>query len=312
MRIHLRALEAFPILCALAVSLPAAASPTFFGRPLPSSLTPGMRALMQRGEALAVGRGVSWTAPEALSTGGGGWHARHQAFDLGYCGNPFIMHENGERALDHDLGPVYSRIAGLVLNHASIIPATLLSVRPRAGTQRTWKRTETITVAALYDLLKAESDAMKRYFELLRPAASADLGRTIATHRASAFGRANPRLINADAAAQRQVMMADYLTLGGTKAHLAAIVGQSVSALHVASPPARPRANGRPSDRPFAIPSSCAGKRLPELGYVNLPREVVVALTEVGLAWGAIDLGGESGDIMHFDCRSVRGSRGCP
>lgn len=312
MRVPVRLPPALAALSLLSFSLPAAASGTFFGRPLPSSLTPGMRALMQRGEALAVSRGVTWSAPEALSTGGGGWHARHQAFDLGYCGNPFIMHENGERALDHDLGPVYSRIAGLVLNRASIIPATLLSVHPRAGTQRTWRRNETITVGALYDLLKAESDAMQRYFELLRPGATADLSRAISTHKASAFGRANARLIKADPAAQRQVMLADYLTLGGTKAHLAALCGQPASALHVALPPARPRANGRPSDRPFAIPSSCAGKRLPELGYVNLPREVVVALTEVGLAWGAIDLGGESGDIMHFDCRSVHGTRGCP
>ena len=40
-------------------------------------------------------------------------------------------------------------------------------------------------------------------------------------------------------------------------------------------------------------------------GFMNLNEELVVALREVGLSWGASDMGPrESGDFMHFDLRS--------
>jgi len=39
-------------------------------------------------------------------------------------------------------------------------------------------------------------------------------------------------------------------------------------------------------------------------GFMDLQKELVIALRDVGgLGWGAIDLGGESGDIQHFDAR---------
>lgn len=41
-------------------------------------------------------------------------------------------------------------------------------------------------------------------------------------------------------------------------------------------------------------------------GFMDHQRELVIALRDVGgLAWGAVDLGAESGDVMHFDTRSV-------
>ena len=45
--------------------------------------------------------------------------------------------------------------------------------------------------------------------------------------------------------------------------------------------------------------------REPRHGFLNLHKELVVALRDVaGLAWGAVDFGDEqSGDMMHFDCR---------
>lgn len=47
--------------------------------------------------------------------------------------------------------------------------------------------------------------------------------------------------------------------------------------------------------------------RDPRDGFLNLARDLVIALRDVGcLAWGASDFGpGESGDIMHFDCRNT-------
>jgi hypothetical protein len=45
--------------------------------------------------------------------------------------------------------------------------------------------------------------------------------------------------------------------------------------------------------------------RTPENGFLNLHRDLVVALRDKAcLAWGGIDLGAnQSGDMMHFDCR---------
>jgi hypothetical protein len=37
---------------------------------------------------------------------------------------------------------------------------------------------------------------------------------------------------------------------------------------------------------------------------MNLHKELVLALVDAGLSWGAIDFGAESGDIMHFDTRA--------
>jgi hypothetical protein len=47
--------------------------------------------------------------------------------------------------------------------------------------------------------------------------------------------------------------------------------------------------------------------RVPSAGFLNLERDLVVALRDHGcLAWGAIDLGpNQSGDMMHFDCRAM-------
>ena len=53
--------------------------------------------------------------------------------------------------------------------------------------------------------------------------------------------------------------------------------------------------------RPFAPRSTNKGD--PATGFLNLDRDFVLALTDAGLAWGAIDFGAESGEVMHFDCR---------
>lgn len=47
------------------------------------------------------------------------------------------------------------------------------------------------------------------------------------------------------------------------------------------------------------------GRQHPERGFLNLHRDLVIALRDHGcLAWGAIDLGARAcGDMMHFDCR---------
>jgi hypothetical protein len=60
------------------------------------------------------------------------------------------------------------------------------------------------------------------------------------------------------------------------------------------------------SDR-ARLQHAVGGNRKPETGFLNLDRNLVIALRDHGcLAWGAIDLGRiESGDMMHFDCRAT-------
>jgi len=111
----------------------------------------------------------------------------------------------------------------------------------------------------------------------------------------------------------------DYRLLGGSKAQLKSFAGQTIADASRAPQPIK--VDGKDVDlaRPFrggtvagatsgGAPDPAANRR-PELGFVSLPREVVVALTQEGLVWGAIDFGGESGDVMHFDCR--RDISGC-
>jgi hypothetical protein len=109
----------------------------------------------------------------------------------------------------------------------------------------------------------------------------------------------------------RQRIADDYRLLGGSKAQLEAFAGATIAAA-AKTPPSRT------GDRPFegGVPAGTtlssgaqdpAQNRRPELGFISLPKEVVVALTQVGLVWGAIDFGGESGDVMHFDCRNIPG-----
>lgn len=52
------------------------------------------------------------------------------------------------------------------------------------------------------------------------------------------------------------------------------------------------------------LPGSNFTNRDPRRGFLSLHRDLVIALRDGGrLAWGAIDFGAESGDIMHFDAR---------
>lgn len=50
--------------------------------------------------------------------------------------------------------------------------------------------------------------------------------------------------------------------------------------------------------------SNFSPRRDPLRGFMSMNRDLVIALRDSGrLAWGAIDFGAESGDIMHFDAR---------
>jgi Domain of unknown function (DUF4157) len=56
-----------------------------------------------------------------------------------------------------------------------------------------------------------------------------------------------------------------------------------------------------------AVSTSPAVTRNPANGFLDIRREVAIALTDQGLAWLAGDIGAASGDVMHFDIRDHAG-----
>lgn len=224
--------------------------------------------------------------------------------------------------IDQAIGPVYDRIMFWKNHRKSIIPTSIKTVElgRGGGASRTWTNPETgvrkegVTTGELYDKLKTESDAMKDYFSLLLKS-DTDLGNALntflATNTASAADLIKRGLPTGHSAADvqhfQQAIADDYLALGGSKAQLQSFAGRPIArASHTPKPVIgnRPFASGAVEGATLknGAPDPDANRR-PELGFIVLPKEVVVALTEVGLAWGAIDFGAESGDVMHFDCR---------
>jgi Domain of unknown function (DUF4157) len=366
---------------------------TFFGQPIPG-VTAGLRRLLERAQVIAKrslcvnAHDPSWQAREPIGgvrPGSSGFHGRNMAIDLEYYANPYIMHEKDESGRDAQLRPVYHRIAGLILMRRSIIPEDLTTVKGGPGTDRTWQPKGApdpipITTGELHDVLKVESDAMVRYFELLRPvsataqapaapttpgtppapaapapaapetpatpgpaaapgvapssgapstpapsaapAASAapntaspvTLDDFLARLQATPAIQALTGLGAATTAAQLRAKIAsDYRLLGGSVPQLKDLSGQTPQALGAANPPGVSPGDKAESDPPFGGGKQAgatdargnpepASFRRPELGFLSIPREVAEALTEVGLRWGAIDFGGASGDVQHFDC----------
>jgi hypothetical protein len=263
-----------------------------------------------------------------------------RAVDIDYDGQTYILHEKYDykEQVENQLIPVYKRIAYWDSGGESIIPGAIKSVQtvPQgAADARTWTnpatgQSEAITTGGLYDKLSAESLAMQRYFGLLNvmdTGFEAEIKAFVDAHKSDPEPAKKLGLPIGSAADDikkfRQRIVDDYRLLGGSKAQLKDFAGQADADLSHAAPRVKNK-DPEKTDlvdlaRPFrggTISSAISGGkpdparfRRPELGFVSLPRELVVALTQEGLVWGAIDFGGESGDVMHFDCR--RDISGC-
>jgi hypothetical protein len=138
-----------------------------------------------------------------------------------------------------------------------------------------------------WDRLKAESDAMIKYFELMQDEAA--LKAFLNADWKTKHPKATPPAYD-DVVKQ---MWEDYRTLGGRipKTAPASVTNFKVKDI-----------KGRPFD-----PFGSNPKGDPGIGFMTIPREVVVGLGQVVPRWGAIDFGPESGDIMHFDDSSGLG-----
>jgi hypothetical protein len=263
-----------------------------------------------------------------------------RAVDIDYYGQTYILHEAYayKEDVENQLNPVYNRIAYWSNSSPSIIPRaikTVQNVPHGAADARTWTNpatgnSESTTTGELYDKLNAESVAMTSYFGLLNlmdTGFEAQIKAFVDAHKndpepAKKLGLPSGTGTD-DIKKFRQRVVDDYRLLGGSKAQLKDFAGQADADLSHAPPKVRDKDPTKTDlvdlARPFrggTVSSAMSGGqpdparfRRPELGFISLPKEVVVALTQEGLVWGAIDFGGESGDVMHFDCR--RDISGC-
>ena len=235
----------------------------------------------QSGNPVPAGYGISSVGGFRRSAG---FHAWGLAIDIDVARNPFVMHESGERALDRQLSPVYHRIAEFILNSPigtehSIIPTIITQGGGMTATSPTGRRER---VAEYHDRLLLESQAMEQYFALMNDPAA------LATFLAGPWTQRHPQATPPPAADVTAQMWQDYAVLGG--------------AVPRGGPPGVPGFTAPAAaegDRPFNPRS--AGQQDPALGFLTIPKEVAVGLGRAVSRWGAIDFGGESGDIQHFD-----------
>ena len=218
-----------------------------------------------------------------------GLHGWGIAIDIDVAKNPYVMHEAGEADIDAQTAPVYHRIARFILNSPittrngsedSAIPAIISSGGPLQVGGSTGRRDR---LGEYFDRLTLESDAMKKYFELMNDQAK------LTAFLAGEWQTKHPRETPPAADEVTRQMWQDFAALGG--------------AVPTGGPPGIPGFTppGRVSggDRPFN-PTS-AGQQDPGLGFLTIPREVVLGLGQAVSRWGAIDFGGASGDVQHFD-----------
>lgn len=195
-------------------------------------------------------------------------HGWGMAVDFDVLVNPYVLNESGEKNLDVELRKTYDNIAQFMLGKSSSDLRKLTSGRAAFGG----------TISGVYEALREESGAMKRYFSMMNDdgALRMFLDGEWALHHP---GQQPPEMETV-----KSTMRNDYEVLGGA----------------TAAGGKRPAGAGE--DRPFA-PRSSGGVGNPATEFLNLEKDFVEALTAAGLAWGAVDFGNQSGDIQHFDLR---------
>jgi hypothetical protein len=224
-----------------------------------------------------------------------GYHGWGIAIDIDVARNPYVMHEAGEREIDAQVGEVYHRIARIIINRPiatpptrrepaggnqhSVIPALIGSGGPMTVGGPTGRRGR---AGEYHDRLQLESDAMERYFALMNDQAQ------LTAFLTTEWPQLHPNEPAPAAADMTRQMWQDFAALGG------AIPRGGPPGVTGFTPPA-----AGSGDRPFN-PTS-AGQQDPGQGFLTIPREVVLGLSQAVSRWGAIDFGGPSGDVQHFD-----------
>jgi hypothetical protein len=243
---------------------------TFFGQSLQNLNSELIQRLDTVQADLTNSQGAGYNAPLANSTlrKKAGMHGWGMAIDFDIVNNPYVLNEHSEGQLDQELVFAYDHIADFILGKAQSDLRKLKSGRSAFGGG---------AIGDVYDVLREESDAMKRYFSLMDD--DAGLKSFIEQEWPLKHSGQAP-----DIAKIKTQMKDDYEVLGGK------------------TDTGGKRSTGGKGDRPFA-PSSAGGRGDPATGFLNLGKEFVLAMTNAGFAWGAIDIAGEPGDMQHFDIR---------
>jgi len=253
-------------------------------------------------------------------------HGHGMAIDIDAATNPYLIHEGNETRLDEELAVVYERIAQFLLGRPSVVP--------HLGAERHIKETHRASAARLYDVLAQESVAMQHYFVLMKegPQLWEYVHTPLGSHRVrlpSTFlsllskEEENPSQERKAAATSisnltidqiRLRMMSDWVTLTGQEGPSilalpranAGVTGENVYLYYPqVAPPASDNPAKGEADRPFDSKGKAYPGRSPLNGFLTLRKELVLALIDSGLRWGALDLGHTSGDLMHFDSRDA-------
>lgn len=225
-----------------------------------------------------------------------GPHGWGLAIDIDGARNVYLSHENrndkklnvGQRKVDAQTEEVYTRIAEFMLNDPLTLPAPAggphQSVIPKLITQTGTtlsgaKLSRSERWGEYYDRLNKESEAMKAYFKLMQGGTTA-----IDAFLKGDWKTTHPQQSAPSPDAVLTQMWEDYAALGGN------VPATGPSGVQNFQAPA----NASPGTRPFSLAD-------PAGGFLSIPREVVVGMGQVLSRWGAVDFGGESGDVMHFD-----------
>jgi hypothetical protein len=243
---------------------------TFFGFPIRSVHDDLIAKLQAAENDLRASQGPSYKPPRPDSAlrKKRGMHGWGMAVDFDVLKNPYVLNESGEKELDKELLKAYNRIADFMLGKSASDLGKLKGGRAAFGG----------SIASVYDALREESDAMKRYFAML------DNEEAISSFVAGEWQLKHPGVPPPSSSTIKADIRNDYEVLGGVT-----VAGGK-------------RPTGGKGDRPFA-PTSSNFQGDPATGFLNLDKDFVEALTGAGLAWGAIDIAGEPGDIQHFDLR---------
>jgi hypothetical protein len=246
-------------------------STSFFGQGLQNLHSELIQKLKIVEADLTSSQGTDYKAPSVNSTlrKKAGMHGWGMAIDFKVLENPYVLNEAGEGQLDQELLRAYDHITDFVLGKAQSDLRKLNKGRSAFGDG---------SIGAVYDSLREESDAMKRYFAWMDD--ESGLRSFIEQEWSLKHAGQSPP----DISQIKAQMKDDYEVLGG------------------ATDAGNKRPTGGKGDRPFA-PTSGGGKGDPKAGFLNLDKEFILAMTNAGLAWGAINFGGASGDVQHFDIR---------
>lgn len=299
----------------VAANIDRGATSTFMGLRIAGGVCRTIEPLLRSVEATLTPLGTAQTLGITSVSGYQGpdfhgWHSWGLALDVNYVTNPYIMHESGEQEVDNQLRPVFHRISRfLIISHPN--HPTQDSIIPRLGGSVTVPRDA-------YLALKVESEAMKHYFALMQDGAAlqtylnSPAGQT-GYSRAFASGATRGAPATPDAAFVQRQMEQDWTVLT-SRNPMPPIVPANPSALvpHPTIFHSAPRISpglDRPFDGPASQGSPLLAGRSPLNGYLDLSDDVVNAMVSAGFMWGAVGMGSESGDIMHFDARNLTSLR---